>query len=655
MARSPLRALALLSLVGLTVVGSQAAAAAPATTTVTLPLNGFFQMLVDPTSHHVFVDGDPTESNDAIVVLDAGGSVDGSISGESDAGGMVVDGSTLYVARCGQGVIDEIDTTTLEKVGSISASVGGTCRLGLAGGRLWYPTTSGYTPIDTVTIAAPNTVATDQIPVSLEDPTFLGVPNNPNELWVGETTGTFPKVELVDASQATPTIIGNDAFSGISIDDWALSSDAQTMYLADGASQLLALNTAAHLGSAAYYTTGSFARAVDLSPSGDEVVGGVDENASNVQEFSIASGKRALAATTADAPTPSTPAGGVRYSEDGSQIFSITTDPSEVVELHVTDARAASTLTVSAGGANTALTGSTVRLTGALHVPSGGTLSSQTVTVTATTPLGAVRTIGTATTNGLGNWGITTPALKPGGQWTFHATYTGGAFADSSASVGVRVGLPEPLLTVTAGASTVNYGSGIVLTVHLGKWQTNRTVTIYKSTSGSAPVKLASGSVSSRGTFSYTAHPGMKTVYTARFTGDDTYLAKASAGKVIFVRARLSITQSGYYRTSGAVRLYHYSSKCWTNQSYCPHLTGHLAPALSGRPVRYTLEKLVSGRWVSDTAVTVYTVSNGLSGIVYQYTGVGLIGHELRVHAVWTGNGDWLTATSPWVEFELTH
>ena len=61
-------------------------------------------------------------------------------------------------------MIDEIDTATLENIGSISASVGGSCQLGLAGGRLWYPHRPVVTPIDSVTIADPNTVATDQIP-----------------------------------------------------------------------------------------------------------------------------------------------------------------------------------------------------------------------------------------------------------------------------------------------------------------------------------------------------------------------------------------------------------------------------------------------------------------------------------------------------------
>src|SRR5206468_3139987 len=101
-----------------------------------LPLTGFSHMLDDGAHHHVFITGASGDS--VIVVRNEDGTSAGTITGESGAGGMVLDGSTLYVARCGWGTIDEIDTATLTKVGSFPAAVGGTCDLAEAGGRLWY-------------------------------------------------------------------------------------------------------------------------------------------------------------------------------------------------------------------------------------------------------------------------------------------------------------------------------------------------------------------------------------------------------------------------------------------------------------------------------------------------------------------------------------
>lgn len=652
MVRSPIRLAALLSLAGLAFVGVQGSAVA-AGSTVTLPIAGFEQMLVDPASHHVFISPGPGAPSSPVVVLGADGTVEGTLSGETGAGGMALDGTTLYVARCGQGAIDEIDTTTLDTVGSISAPVGGTCKLGIAGGRLWFGTQTQWNTIESVLIASPNTVTSYPSLGQVYDPQFLAVPGNANELYVADADISASTVLLLDVSQPTPTTLSSKYLSAADgIDDWALSSDGATMYVAAGYPYKLQAFNTSDFSVAASYPTGAYPAAVDLSPSGTKLVGGVDQDAHNVQQFPLGAASPDLAVNTADATTQYTPSGGVRYSEDGSRIFSITTGTA--VELHVSDARPASTLTISDGGAKTAGLGSTLRLTGTLHLPDGTSPAGETVTITATMPAGSMRAVGQVAANGNGNWGITTPALKPGGQWVFHAAYAGGTYSASSASVGLRIGNPEPSLTVSARASAVSYGGGDVVTVHLGRWHSSRTVTLYRSMDGSAPVKVAAGAVSSGGTKSFTVHPSRRTVYTARWVGDDTYLPKVSAGRVVFVRARLSVTQSGFYRSSGAVRLYHYRSGCWTSNALCPHFTGHLLPQMDGRPVRFTLQKLVSGRWETALAGTGTTGAGGLTGVIYRYTGTGLIGHVMRIHAAWAGDSDYLAATSPWVELELT-
>src|SRR5690349_8485078 len=100
-------------------------------------------MVTDVAHDQTFVTGAPA-TDSSIVVVNGEGTVIKTIAGESGAGGMVLDGSTLYVARCGSAMIDVIDTTTLEKTGSFAApGLATVCDLGFAGGRLWYTTGTG--------------------------------------------------------------------------------------------------------------------------------------------------------------------------------------------------------------------------------------------------------------------------------------------------------------------------------------------------------------------------------------------------------------------------------------------------------------------------------------------------------------------------------
>ena len=104
-------------------------------TTRTLSLQALGDIAIDPTHQHVFITGNPNLTNDSILVTDYSGAEVTTISGESGAAGMVVDGSTLYVARCGAtSGIDVFDTGTLTKTGSITATVAdGRCDLALSG------------------------------------------------------------------------------------------------------------------------------------------------------------------------------------------------------------------------------------------------------------------------------------------------------------------------------------------------------------------------------------------------------------------------------------------------------------------------------------------------------------------------------------------
>ena len=108
-----------------------------------LSLHGVSKMLTDTAHDQTFITGVPA-SDSGVAVVDGDGAVVKTITGEDGAGGMALDGSNLYVARCGWATIDVIDTATLQKIDSFAApGLATVCDLGLAGGRLWYTTGSG--------------------------------------------------------------------------------------------------------------------------------------------------------------------------------------------------------------------------------------------------------------------------------------------------------------------------------------------------------------------------------------------------------------------------------------------------------------------------------------------------------------------------------
>ncbi|HET7429016.1 MAG TPA: hypothetical protein VFJ66_06170 [Gaiellales bacterium] len=653
-----LRSCLILCLLGLLAVTAGTASATAATvSTTTLAIKGFRAMVVDPASHHVFISGDPYQQNSAILVLHADGSPAGSISGESGAGDMVLSGGKLYVARCGWGMIDVIDTTTLTKVDSITASVGGACHLGLAGGRLWYGTTDQWNTLTSVTVDAPHTVATYPSIGSIYQPRFLGDPSHPDRLYMTEDGSSPPNLWVLDVSTATPTVVQELRMeSWGDVDDWALTPDGSTLYVAAGAPySLLALHTS-DLSAAGTYPTGPYPSAVDLSPNGSHVTGGVDLGSDNVQQFPIGNAVPDLSVDTADQTTQFTPSGAVRYSENGSLIFAVTEDTYGTIdELHVVSALPASGMTITATPKTVSLGGS-VNVGGHLTLPAGAVQSGHTVHVYATAPGGVEAELGTTTTNSFGNWYYAVPGPLTGGTWTVRAAFDGEtAYAPSSASTTVAVGNPPPSLTVTADHAAIVIGKHVAITAHLGAWHSNDIVSIYRSTNGGAPELAASGPVTVDGTFTAAFSPTVKTTYTARWAGDDTYLPAASGGVTVSVRSRIAISQSGYYAVSRGVHLYHYRSGCWTRSSGCPHFLARLYPSLPGATVTFTLQRRTAKGWITTLSGKASTNSRSVAAAIYRYTGTALIGRPMRVRASWVGNGSDLGSHSAWTYFRLTN
>jgi hypothetical protein len=321
--RRPVLLLSSLTALALAAFGGagDAAATVPGTN---LPLTGFSHMVVDGAHNHVFITGAAGDS--VIVVRNQDGSAAGTITGESGAGGMVLDGSTLYVARCGWSTIDEIDTATLAKTGSFSAPVGGICSLAEANGRLWFSnaTGGGLGDVESVSLDSSHTVVDSGIGESA--PLLAGSPADPDWLVIGEAQQS-PVVGLVEdvTDPAHPVQLANvfDLGGGGNLQDMAISPDGEQLLTASGAPYQISAFSLPNLASAGVYPTTPYPNAVAISPDGSQIAGGsMAYYDKDVWLFN--SGTSTAKATwdfggTSDLLYP----GGLAFSSDGTKLFAV--------------------------------------------------------------------------------------------------------------------------------------------------------------------------------------------------------------------------------------------------------------------------------------------------------------------------------------------
>jgi len=249
----------------LAVTGSAAADVS----STTLPLQGYGRMLVDAAHGHVFITGGASDST--ILVWNVDGSAAGSITGESGARGMALNGSTLYVARCGWGVIDVIDTGTLTRTGSIPASVDGACDLAYAGGALWYANSNGHLVSVTLDSAHKTTASTARV-----DGPLATTPAHPDWL-VGVDSEAF--VNLYDVSDPSAPKLRDEVFApnnGDAINDIAITPNGGDLLVASGAPYELQVLSLPALTDAGIYPTAPYPNAAAVSPDGVLYAAGKD-------------------------------------------------------------------------------------------------------------------------------------------------------------------------------------------------------------------------------------------------------------------------------------------------------------------------------------------------------------------------------------------
>jgi hypothetical protein len=286
--------------------------------------------VVDGANHHVFVDGSPDDSQ--IVVMNEDGTIATTISGESDASGMVIDGSTLYVARCQAHTIDEISTTTLTNTGSFSVPIYSTtssafvCRLGLADGRLWFEgedNSGNATDLESVSLDSSHTVVDSGTGVTAN--LFAATPSHPSWL-VTDSNGDG--TELWDVTDPSSLTLLSQHTSQYPLADMTISPDGSVLYTARFHSQALTGFTLPGLTPTSVSYPGASGNeevgAVAVSPAGDKLASANFNTADGAQLFHVGTPTRL---TSWD--TPSGNGNGVTdvaFNEDGTKLFLLYVD-----------------------------------------------------------------------------------------------------------------------------------------------------------------------------------------------------------------------------------------------------------------------------------------------------------------------------------------
>jgi len=334
-----------LPLVALAVTGA-ALIGAPASATTTLTLTGFNKMLVG--AGHVFITG--ASSDSSIAVLNPDGTLDTTISGESGAGGMVLSGSTLYVARCdGSDEIDEVSTDTLTKVGSFTAHVGGTCDLALAGGRLWYSNSTDQQWGDLESVSLDSSHTEIDSGLSYYQAIFATTPVDPNWLVVGEaglSPTTIDVEDVTDPNNLSQLASVSDPGGASNLGDMAVTPDGSTLLTASGSPYETESFSLPTLSASTVYPTDPYPNSVAVSPSGDQFAAG-SMSAYDKDVFLFHAGNTTAARTWDFNSTTITPyPRGLAFSADGRVLYAVTKSGTGAPVVRVLQVMPAGSLTI---------------------------------------------------------------------------------------------------------------------------------------------------------------------------------------------------------------------------------------------------------------------------------------------------------------------
>jgi len=222
------------------------------------------------------------------------------------------------------------------------------------------------------------------------------------------------------------------------------------------------------------------------------------------------------------------------------------------------------------------------------------------------------------------------------------------------------IGTGQKLLTpVTLATSRtrVSLNDSVKVTAHLVAFQDtlSKQLKIYATPYGGSKKLIKSGNVNSSGNLSVTISLTKRTAFVATFAGDAAFVASASGAKTVYVYPVVKGSLVKYYGTSGAYRLYHYTSKCPGAHTGCPSYVVSVKPNHSGSSVYITLQIYASGAWRTALTGKYRLNSKSKAKIIFIYRDRGIIRYSTRVRARFPGDADHLARSSTWSYFRVTN
>jgi hypothetical protein len=315
-----------------------------------------------------------------------------------------------------------------------------------------------------------------------------------------------------------------------------------------------------------------------------------------------------------------------------------------------------SSISLSFSGGTRITVGDQASLFGFLTFSDGSPANGFTVHVTRTNPDDTHTVIGdVTTTSDQGGFSVAdSPPAR--GNYTYTATFDGDAQrggATGTSDVLTVDGLVTAL-GLKASTTKAGYRHPVTLTAHLGQHGADAQVSIYRKPAGGARTLVRTAAVDADGNVGVTVRPRKNTTFDAVYAGDDVYGPAASPKVSVAVRARITGTLSRFYKTSGAYRLYHYSSSCVTRGTGCPRYTVSVAPGHAGERVRLTLAFRSGSRWIVAGHTTLKLNARSTARIVLRYGDRTIIGERLRLQATFRRDGSNAGNTSAWSYLRVT-
>jgi hypothetical protein len=321
-------AVATLLAVALPLVTGQGAGATATAQPIELGPIGFGSIVVDNARGHVVISG---PVSNVVDVYDENGTLLKTFTGEGGATGMVIVGSTLYIALAGAGAIGRIDLPTLTQLSPLVTGLNSPMWLAFAGGKLWTAVIGGrnqFSPLESIDMNGTVT----PFPTG---PIYFGAepeasPALPNTLFVTNNGDAPPPIDRLDVSSGIPVRAATTSALLGYVSQFVVSPDGTRVIPDSGVSgyEFSELSASTLAPDGVTYPGAPYTEAVAVTPAhGGLVATGLMSSTPDIEVHPIGGTADLFQATTSlNVGTPGVAPHGLAFTDDGSRLFAVSND-----------------------------------------------------------------------------------------------------------------------------------------------------------------------------------------------------------------------------------------------------------------------------------------------------------------------------------------